>query len=187
VPTTQDPRRGWTVAVRAAANPRAIVPDLRSAMMELDPDISLRRLVTAEERMREVTGAMALMTTLLTGFAALGLLLAALGIYGAMARMVAQRTNEIGVRVALGAQVRDVIALLGASAGRIVAAGLVVGALGAFGVTRVLRAALPAMEVHLGLAAGVAIGCLAAAAVAACYLPARQALRVDPVAALRAE
>jgi putative ABC transport system permease protein len=187
MPTTQDPRRGWMVAVRAAGNARAIVPDLRSAMTELDPNIAVRRLMTADERMREVTGAMGMMSTLLTGFAGLGLLLAALGIYGAMARMVAQRTTEIGVRVALGAQIRDVIALLGASAGRIVAAGLVTGALGTFVVTRALRAALPAMEIHLGLAAGVAIGCLTAAAVAACYLPARQAVRVDPVAALRAD
>jgi ABC-type antimicrobial peptide transport system permease subunit len=156
-------------------------------MTELDPAIVLGRLGTAEERMREVTTSMSVMSTLLTGFAALGLLLAALGIYGAMARMVAQRSNEIGVRVALGATIRNIIALIAASAGRIVAAGLVVGTLGTFAVSRALHAMLPAMEVHASWSGGLATVALLVAATVACYLPARRATRVDPATALRAE
>ncbi len=115
--------------------------------------------------MEEVTSQMRLCQQLLTAFAALGVLLAGVGIYGAMARMVAQRTNEIGLRLALGAQVSSVVALVFGSGVRIVGLGAGAGMVGAFGLSRLLASALPTMRTDgtlVGVAGAgllVAIGC----------------------------
>jgi putative ABC transport system permease protein len=134
-----------------------------------------------------VNASMSLVTRLLTGFAGLGLSLAALGIYGATARMVAQRTDEIGLRIALGAQLRNVFGLVFASGARIVAIGVGIGLVGTFALSRVIGSVLPGMEIG-GASAGVAaMGLLTAVALLACYFPARRAARVDPIVALRNE
>jgi ABC-type antimicrobial peptide transport system permease subunit len=117
----------------------------------------------------------------------LGLLLAALGIYGAMTRMVAQRSDEIGLRMALGAQVRNVLGLVLASGARIVAIGVAIGLAGAFALSRLLGSVLPTMETSSGLVGSGATALLIAVALLACYLPARRATRVDPIVALRSE
>ena len=187
-PTTQDPRRGLMLALRAATGrPAAIVPAVQAAVAELDPDLTARRLATATVRMREVTTSMSLVTRLLSAFAVLGLLLSALGIYGAMARMVAQRTDEIGLRMALGARARHALGLVFASGGRLVALGIAFGLAGAFGLSRLLASVFPSMQIDSGIAGLSATGILAAAALLACYLPARRAARIDPIVALRSE
>ena len=187
-PTTQDPRRGLMLAVRVGAGtPGAIMPVMRSAIAELDPDLVVRRLRTATNSMDEVTSSVSLVARLLAVFAVLGLLLAALGIYGAMTRMVAQRTDEIGLRMALGAQVRNVLGLVLASGARIVAIGVAFGLVGAFALSRLLGSVLPSMETSSGLVGSGATVLLSAVALLACYLPARRATRVDPIAALRSE
>ena len=125
--------------------------------------------------------------TLLGAFAALGLGLAALGIYGVIARTVAQRTTEIGLRMALGARLADVNRLVLGSGIRLAAAGIGLGLAGAFGLVRLLGSILPAMHTNGTL---VLAGCgtlLVAVAFAACYVPARRASRIDPQVALRAE
>jgi putative ABC transport system permease protein len=187
-PTTQDPHRGWLLAVRTVSGTTtAAMSGISSAIAELDPNLSVRRLMTATNRMQEVNASMSLVTRLLTGFAGLGLSLAALGIYGATARMVAQRTDEIGLRIALGAQLRNVFGLVFASGARIVAIGVGIGLVGTFALSRVIGSVLPGMEIG-GASAGVAaMGLLTAVALLACYFPARRAARVDPIVALRNE
>jgi predicted permease len=187
-PTTQDPHRGWTLAVRiAAGSPGAMVPSIRSAIAELDSDLSMRRVMTATNRMQEVTTSMSLVSKLLMAFAVLGLLLAALGIYGAMTRMVAQRSDEIGLRMALGAQVRNVLGLVLGSGVRIVAIGVGIGLVGAVALSRLLGSMLPGMETNGLLVGSAATAILTAIALLACYLPARRATHVDPIMALRSE
>ena len=187
-PMAQDPHRVLILAVRTnAGSPAALVPAIRMAIADLDPGLVGRRVATATDRMQEVTTSMSLVARLLTAFALLGLLLAALGIYGALTRMVAQRTDEIGLRMALGAQARNVLGLVMVSGARVVACGVGIGFVGAFGLSRVLGAMLPSMENSIGLIAAAATATLTAVALLACYLPARHATQVDPMVALRSE
>jgi len=133
------------------------------------------------------TGGMELITELLVGFAALGLFLAALGVYGVIARLVSLRTPEIGVRLALGAQLNDVLWLMFSSGIRLVLWGAAVGLLGAFGVSRLMQSIAPGMPGgNLPVTAAV-MAILVAVAAVACYLPARRATKIDPVVALREE
>jgi predicted lysophospholipase L1 biosynthesis ABC-type transport system permease subunit len=187
-PTVQDPRRGLMLAVRVGAgSPGAIIPEIRAGIAEIDPDLVVRRLRTATNSMAEVTSSVSIVARLLTVFAVLGLLLAALGIYGAMTRMVAQRSDEIGLRMALGAQVRNVLGLVLASGARIVGIGIATGLVGAFALSRLLGSMLPSMETSSGLMGSGATVLLITVALLACYLPARRATRVDPIEALRSE
>jgi putative ABC transport system permease protein len=121
---------------------------------------------------------------LLAGFAALALLLAAIGIYGVLAQAVVQRTHEIGIRMALGAQARDVLRLIVGQGMSLTIAGIAVGLLGSFALTRLLASLLfgvgatdPATFLWIALL-------LAAVSFFACYLPARRAARLDPIKAL---
>ena len=112
-PAAQDPRHDFMVAARTAGVAGGSVSaSIGAAVADLDPDLTVRALMPVTARMQEVTSQMALMQQLLVAFAVLGLLLASLGIYGAMTRMVAHRTNEIGLRMALGAQVSHVVGLV---------------------------------------------------------------------------
>jgi predicted permease len=187
-PVSQDPRRQNVLALRLSdhAGP-SILPAVSAAIAEIDPALSVRRLMTARDRMREVTSSVSLVLRLLGGFAVLGVLLAALGIYGAMTRMVAQRTSEIGLRIALGAQIRSVLGLVLRSGARLTAIGLGIGLAGAVGLSRLLASVFPSMEIDDGLAAGMALAVLMLVALASCYLPARRAARVDPVVALHTD
>ena len=186
LPAAQDPRRDVVLAVRLdGGTSAAAVSGIRSAITGLDDALVARRLTTATDTMQDVTASMSLMTRLLVAFAALGLLLAAVGIYGAMTRMVAQRTDEIGLRMALGAQARDVVGLVLRSTTRVVATGLGIGLVGAFGLSSMLGAVLPSMATDTGVVGVIAGAVLIAAAFLACYLPARRATLVDPMVALR--
>jgi ABC-type antimicrobial peptide transport system permease subunit len=125
--------------------------------------------------------------SLLVGFATLGLFLAALGIYSVIARLVAQRTNEIGIRMALGAQVGQIARLILGTGLRMVLAGAVIGLGGAAGLAWFLARTMPELsENSVGAIAG-ATAALIAVALLACWLPARRATRINPLDALRAE
>jgi predicted lysophospholipase L1 biosynthesis ABC-type transport system permease subunit len=187
-PTAQDARRMMILAVRTTGGtPAATVAAIKSAIVELDAGLVARRLMTATDTMADVTTSMSLVSYLLVAFAALGVFLAALGVYGAMARMVAQRTEEIGLRMALGAQVRDIVGVVLGSGARVVATGLGLGLVGAIGLSSGLGAVLPSMARDTGMAAVIAVAALTAVAGIACYLPARRATSVDPIVALRNE
>jgi ABC-type antimicrobial peptide transport system permease subunit len=120
-------------------------------------------------------------------FAGVALLLASVGIYGVMAFMVAQRTQEIGIRMALGAQATDVLKLVVTNGMRLAVIGLLIGLAAAFGLTRFLASLLVGVQPTDLLTFSVMSVCLLAAAFLACYLPARRATKIDPLKALRYE
>ncbi|HEV2421647.1 MAG TPA: ABC transporter permease [Candidatus Acidoferrales bacterium] len=174
------------IVLRTSLAPAAVASWMRSTVASLDPTVP----VTVDSMSERVSGLEArprFNAALLGIFAALGILLAALGTYGVLAFLVVQRTREIGVRMALGARRRDVMKMILAHGAKLALAGLVPGVAGAFVLTRSMKALLfgvtpadPAVFV------GVAI-LLMIVALAACYIPARRAMRVDPQVALKYE
>jgi ABC-type antimicrobial peptide transport system permease subunit len=128
-----------------------------------------------------------MLRNMLGTFALLGLGLAALGIYGVIARGVAQRTGEIGIRVALGANAADIVRMVLGSGIRLALIGAGFGVFGAYGLSRLIANIMPAMQTNGDLVLGISTAVLTLIALVACYLPARKASKIDPVIALRAE
>ena len=182
-PLAQDAASGLAVAVRGH-----VTGDLlRRAVAELDPDLPLSEAGSVRAQVGRFFGQVAVAGWLLASFAGLGLLLAALGTYGVIAGFVNQRTNEIGVRMALGAQIRDVLWLVLGRGLRLSVVGLVIGSLGAFGMARVLSSITPGLKPNAPAVFALAGGLLLAVAFLACWIPARRASRVDPMTALRTD
>jgi putative ABC transport system permease protein len=188
-PVAQDPRPGGVVAVRTSsgAAPGAVLAAMRDAVREVDPNLAMGELKTAADAMAFVTSQMDFSRKLLLSFAVLGLFLAALGIYGTVSRMVVQRARELGVRMAFGAGVGDLVRLVLGSGLRIAAVGAGAGVFGAFGLSRILSAALPAMDTDGSWVLTGAAALLVAVALLACWMPARRAAGANPMAALRSE
>jgi putative ABC transport system permease protein len=187
----QRPRRTqstMSVAVRAARRDEAesLVPALRAAMASLDRDVPVK-FSTMEERLGQSVADRRFMMALLSAFAAVALLLAASGIYGVLAYSVAQRTPEIGIRMALGANPQRVVRLVLSAAMNSVGAGVVAGCIAAFAAVRAIRSFLFGVTPLDPVAFAVAISLLGAVALLAAYLPARRATRVDPLRALRGQ
>jgi len=172
-----------TVAVRGNISAGA----LRQAVAELDADLPLSQTGTVRAKVTQTHSQFAVGGWLLGGFAGLGLLLAAIGIYGVMAGFVTQRTNEIGVRMALGAQVHDVLKLVLGRGLKLTLLGTALGLIGAVGMTRALKAIAPGLESDSPLVVVVVATLLIVVAMVACWLPAQRAARVDPMVALRSE
>jgi putative ABC transport system permease protein len=185
-PLAQDPWNYVTVAIRTAA-PEAFTESMRQTIASLDPDLALQQFGTIKQVGKVVTGMMSMVNSLLISFALLGLFLAALGIYGVVAHLVVQRTPEIGVRVALGAQTHNVVWLILRSGLRLTLWGTGLGLLGSFGLGLLLTRALPTVKVDDPWLLGVVTLILIAIGLLACWLPARRASRVDPMIALRAQ
>lgn len=183
-PFAQDPLGYAAIAMRANGDPSALVEPLRRVVADLDADLAVRDLSTVSDIVRENVANFRLLVRVLGGFALLGLLLAALGIYGVIAHVVAQRTREIGVRIALGAEVRDVLRLVLGAGIRLAAAGAVIGVVGSLVLARLLRSIVPALPTHGPWPIAVVTTALIAVALFACYLPARRATRVDPMTTL---
>ena len=176
-----------TLALRTQRDEPSLGHALREAVRQIDPDIAVHNLNTVNAVIARDASNYSTTNSMLFAFAILGLLLAAVGIYSVTANLVVQRTREIGVRVALGAQMRDVIALVLKKGVLLVALGTGLGLTGIFGTQRLLAAFLP---VSLGsdmplLCVSVAV--LVGSALLACWIPARRATRVDPMIALRNE
>jgi len=159
---------------------------VRSALAEVDPDVPAHSFRTLEAAVDSWSAASRSASALLATFAALAALLAAIGIYGVLAYSVAQREHEIGVRMALGADRTDVLGLVVRDGMRPVVAGLLLGTVGALGLTRWIESLL--FEVHAtDPATYVSIGALfGAVAVLACLVPAWRATKTDPIVAIRA-
>ncbi|HUK31824.1 MAG TPA: ABC transporter permease [Candidatus Acidoferrum sp.] len=183
----QSPYPDMALAIRTDADPSALVPAIRTAVAAIDKDVPLYGVETLDETLAAQVASQRFNMALLGAFAALALLLAAVGIYGVMAYAVGQRTQEIGIRMALGALPENVMRMVLAQGARLAVFGVVLGLGAGIALTRLLRTLL--FEVKPGDPATFAIGAaiLFAAAIAACWIPARRATRVDPLVALRYE
>jgi predicted permease len=173
--------------VHTAGDPTAVVPALRAALAEVDPSLPLSRISTLEDLLGRSLAGRRFILALVGVFAALALLLAMAGVYGVQAYAVAVQTPEIGVRVALGASHAEVMGRIVRRAMRPAVLGIGVGLAGAFGLSRLMESLLFGVTASDPLSYGGAAGVLAATALLSCWLPARRALKVDPVIAVRAE
>jgi putative ABC transport system permease protein len=183
----RDIERTMYLAVRAANNPTALTAAIRRQVLELDREQPIADIATMEERRAESLRRTRFNTLLLSIFAAVALLLAVIGIYGVMSYSVAERTREIGIRVALGAQRGDVLGLVVKRGMGLVSLGCLIGLGGAIGVTRLMSGMLYGVEATDPLTFAVVAGVLVGVTLLACYLPARRAAKVDPMNALRYE
>ena len=175
------------VAIRSAGKAEETLKELRTTLDKIDAGLPIFNTNTMEGLVAAAVGQQRLMMTLLAVFAAIALLLATIGIYGAVAYTVEQRTGEIGVRMALGAQTMDVLRLVIAQGMKPVLIGLVAGIAAALALGRLLAAQLYEISPHNPLLLAATAGILAGAALLACLLPARRASLLNPVQALRAE
>jgi predicted permease len=175
------------VVLRTEGDPTAVMESVRRAVEEVDPREVVYNVQTMDEVVSNSFAARRLSMMLLGVFAALALVLACVGIYGVISYLVGQRTHEIGVRMALGAQRNDVLQMVIGHGAKMALIGVAIGIGAALGLTRLMANQLFGVSAHDPLTfAGVAM-LLILVAVAACYIPARRAMRVDPVVALRHE
>jgi putative ABC transport system permease protein len=187
-PMAQEPRRFDEIAVRTRGiAPSTVVDSIRTTMMSLDRDLPVRRLQPAQAAIARANYQLGVLGSLLSSLALLGLGLASLGVYGVIARTVAQRTGEFGIRRALGAQAGDITRLVLTSGAKLALIGSALGLLGAFGMSRVFAAAFPGMHTNsVPVLIGATVLLIAVAQIAG-YIPARNASRISPTEALRSE
>jgi putative ABC transport system permease protein len=187
VPFWQSPWPRAAMAVRTSGDPAAMTSSIAAAIRAADSDLPLAEIQTMDQIVADARSHDRFATVLYGGFAAMALLLAAVGIYGVMAFAVTQRTHELGLRMALGAGREQVFGLILKEGATLASAGLLLGLLGACLVGRTMRGLLFGVgTIDVTAFASVAI-VLLASAVLACYVPARRAARVDPMVALRYE
>ena len=187
VPLSQAPPTNLNVAVRTQVEQASFEATLRRSVTAIDANLPVFEVRTMEERLFESVAQPRFRTVLLGVFAALALLMAVVGLYAVMAVSVAQRTHELGIRIALGAQRRDVIGLVLRQGIKLVSLGIVIGLAGAWALTRVLATLLYEVKPTDPLTFVTVPVLLIAVAILACWLPARQAASVDPLTALRNE
>jgi putative ABC transport system permease protein len=187
-PMAQDVSRQSEIAVRTnGVAPSALVDGIRSAMTALNPDLPVHGLAPADTVISQSNYMWGVLGGILSALALLGLGLASLGIYGIVARMMAQRTVEFGIRLALGAQLNDITRIVLGTGVRLALIGSAIGLLGAYGLSRLIAMVFPGMRTDsVPVVAGTTV-LLIAVALIACWLPARRAAKVDPMIALRAE
>jgi predicted lysophospholipase L1 biosynthesis ABC-type transport system permease subunit len=183
----QSPVRTAYLVVRTKGEPMSLVGPIRNEIRTLDRALPISQLRAMDEVMSTARSRPRFLTLLLTLFSSVSLLLAALGIYGVISYSVAQRTNEIGIRMALGAQSFDVVRLVGLTGIRLALAGTLIGALGAFALTRTLSGLLFGVSSVDATTFAAMAAVLFAVTLLACYIPARRASKVDPLIALRYE
>jgi putative ABC transport system permease protein len=173
--------------VRTQDRPLDVVPALRDVIRSLDPDLPLGRIATADMLVADTLQGTRFNTILLGLFAAVALALATVGIYGVVSWNVSQRTQEIGIRQALGADRASVVRLIIGQSMRVVGLGLMIGLLGALAVAYALRSQLHEISYHDPATFVAVLLLLAVSALLACWIPARRATKVDPMVALRTE
>jgi putative ABC transport system permease protein len=173
--------------VRTGGDPAALAPAVRAQVLGLDPGLPVYSVQSMEDRLSQSIAPDRFLSLLIASFAALALLLAAAGLYGVIAYSVSQRTQEIGIRMALGAGQSGVLRLVIGEGAKMAAAGMALGLAGSLLSTRLIASQLHGVRpTDPTTFAGVTL-LLAGVALAACYIPARRALRVDPLVALRYE
>ena len=190
-PLTQNRREGWTnglmLAVQTTTPPETLITAIREQVRLLDPDQPVTNVRTMDDQLSRALSSARFSLWLLGLFAVLGLSLAAIGIYGVMMTAVAQRTHEIGLRMALGAQRRDVLVLVIRQGMFPVLIGVAAGLAAAVGLTRVMSTLLFEVSATDPLTLAAITVLLTIVALIACYIPARRATKVDPLVALRYE
>jgi len=173
------------VVIRTSMNPRSLEPAVKAIVADLDKDLPIVNVRTMDELMTEAVAPPRFRTILVSLFALVGLLLAAIGIYGVMAYAVTERTHELGVRIALGADRGDVLRMVLGEAVWLAACGVTLGIAGALGATRLIQALLFGVTPTDAPTFAAIAMLLTATALVASYVPARRATRVDPIVALR--
>jgi len=185
-PLAQEPWNYVTVAVRSD-RPELLIDSMGRAIAALDPNLAVQQLDTVDHAITLAIGSLSMVKTVLICFAGLGLFLAALGLYGVIARLVVQRIPEIGIRMALGAQGGDVIWLILGSGLRLISYGAAIGMVGSTGLYFILSRWSQAPSINVPAIFAVITAILILVGLVACWLPARRATKVDPLVALRAE
>jgi putative ABC transport system permease protein len=183
----QDPMRHLSLVVHTQGDPAALVSGVRGILARLDPDLALVDVQTLDEIRDQAVASPRFRTALLGLFALTALALALIGIYGVIAFSVAQRTREMGIRLALGGTVRDVIGLVLKQGLGLALTGVAIGLASAFAATQMLSTLLFGVSARDPLTFIVAPLLLIAVALAACFVPARRAARIDPTIALRGD
>ncbi len=186
-PLLQTPAVGMSLVVRGKASAESLINSIRQAVTSVDPNQPIRRPQLLENAIARSVAPQRFIAVLLAIFAGLAVVLAVVGIYGVMSYAVSQRTQEFGIRLALGAQARDVLRMILGQGLKLVLIGVALGLAGALGASRVLASLLFGVNAtDGGTFAGVAL-LLVVVALVACYFPARRATKVDPMIALRCE
>ncbi len=185
-PLAQEPWNYVSFAIRATSAEN-LIQTVRETIAAMDADMPVQQLNTLDGFIQQTMSSSHMIETILICFAVLGLFLAALGLYGVIARLVTQRTPEIGVRVALGAQPRDVVWLILGLGIKLTLVGSAIGLIGAWFLGRTLAAISPQSASADIQSIVIATTTLIGVAILACYLPARRAMKVDPMVALRNE
>jgi putative ABC transport system permease protein len=186
-PYAQNPRSIMSLIIRGTQDPTKLTSAVRSEVQALDPNLPVSNIKPVRQMIDERISPKRLMTYILAVFGLIALLLASIGIYGVMSYAVTQRTQEIGVRMALGAQALDVLKLVIKKGMAMALVGIVIGLAGAYALTRVLANLLfKVAPTDLVTFAAVSISLIVVALIA-CYIPARRATKVDPLVALRYE
>jgi putative ABC transport system permease protein len=174
------------LAIRASVPPATLVAPVRAVVRGVDASIPIYAVATMDELVAGQTSRSRFTMWLMGVFAAVALALAVIGIYGVMSYLVTQRTREIGIRLALGAEGRDILRLVVGSGARLIATGIVIGVASAFALQRLVASLLFGVTAA-DASSAIAVAVLAVVALLACYLPAARAMRVDPLHALRHE
>jgi ABC-type antimicrobial peptide transport system permease subunit len=189
VPQTQNYKSTHVLQLRTLVPPQSLIAPTEAVVRELDPNLPVFDVMTMEQAVGSGNGYF--LFKLGAGFAgclgALGLMLAGVGVYGVVSYGASQRQHEIGIRMALGARPRSVLALVIRQAVVLVGAGIGIGALAALAVNRLLASLLVGVTSYDPLTFASVSAIMLAAALVACYIPARRATKVDPQAALRHE
>jgi putative ABC transport system permease protein len=183
----QTPRGMVNLVLRTASDPATVTSAVKTEVQALDRDLPVYSPKTMQERVSESAAAPRFRTLLLALFAALALVLAAVGIYGVISYSVTQRTHEIGIRMALGAGRRDILKMVVGRGVLLTMIGVGIGLAGAFILTRIMASLLFGVSATDPVTYTVVSVLLVAVAFLACYIPARRATKVDPMVALRYE
>jgi len=178
---------GWNLVVRTASDPMSLAAAVQREVWAVDKDQPVTNIQTLEQVISDSIAPLRFRTLLLGLFAVVALVLATVGIYGVMAYAVTQRTHEIGIRMALGAQQRDVLKLVIGQGMRLALIGIALGLLAASALTRLVKSLLFGVSATDPVTFVIVATLLAGAALLACWLPARRATKVDPMIALRCE
>ena len=187
IPASQAPLQDMTILVRTQNDPTTIVPALRQAVWSIDPNQPVAGIVTMDKILSDSIAQPRLNMLLMGLFGFLALILAAVGIYGLLSYSVTQRTQEMGIRMALGAQITDVLKLVLKQGMTLALIGEVIGLAGAFALTRLMSGLLFGVTSTDASIFMTVVGVLTTIALLACYIPARRATKVDPLLALRYE